>query len=162
VLNQSPWKVALVLLVCLAGLIFSFPNLFPRTTVDQWPGFLPKGQINLGLDLQGGAYLLLEVDANAVVKDRMDELTNEVRVALRGAGVGYQNLGVAGDAVAFRLTDPAQRDAALEAVRPLNVVAGGGGSGLSMFAPGTLTGGMELDIEEPGDGRIVLRLSEAG
>ncbi|HEX2529187.1 MAG TPA: protein translocase subunit SecD [Geminicoccus sp.] len=160
-LNQSPWKVTLVLLVCLAGLIFSFPNLFSRATVDQWPGFLPKGQINLGLDLQGGAYLLLEVDSNAVIKDRMDELTNEVRVALRGAGVGYQGLGVVGDAVAFRLTDPGQREAALEAIRPLNV-ASGTGAGLSMFAPGTLSGGMELATEEPGDGRIVLRLSEAG
>lgn len=112
-LNQSPWKVTLVLLVCLAGLIFAFPNLFSRDTVEQWPGFLPKSQINLGLDLQGGAYLLLEVDSEAVVQERMEELTNEVRVALRGAGIGYQGLGVVRDAVTFRLTDPSQRDAAM-------------------------------------------------
>jgi preprotein translocase subunit SecD len=160
VLNQSPWKVTLVLLVCLAGLIFSFPNLFSRTTVEQWPSFLPKSQINLGLDLQGGAYLLLEVDSSAVIRERLEELTNDVRVALRGAGVGYQNLGVTGNGVGFRLTDPGQRDAALAALNPLNGPTGGG-SGLSMFGPGTL-GGMELDIQEPGDGRITLALTESG
>ncbi|WP_027134704.1 protein translocase subunit SecD [Geminicoccus roseus] len=159
-LNQSPWKVTLVLLVCLAGLIFAFPNLFSRDTVEQWPGFLPKSQINLGLDLQGGAYLLLEVDSEAVVQERMEELTNEVRVALRGAGIGYQGLGVVRDAVTFRLTDPSQRDAAMEALAPLNGPAGSGTSG-SMFAPGTL-GGMELDIQGQPDGRISLALSEAG
>ncbi len=159
-LNQSPWKVTLVLLVCLAGLIFSFPNLFSRSTVEQWPSFLPRSQINLGLDLQGGAYLLLEVDSSAVVRERLEELTNDVRVALRGAGVGYQNLGVTGNGVSFRLTDPGQRDAALAALNPLNGPTGGG-SGLSMFGPGTL-GGMELDIQEPGDGRITLALTESG
>jgi len=160
VLNQSPWKVTLVLLVCLAGLIFSFPNLFSRDTVDGWPGFMPKNQINLGLDLQGGAYLLLEVDSKAVVRERLEELTNEVRVALRGAGVGYQGLGTTGNAVTLTLTDPGQRDAAMAALTPLNV-ATTSGSGMSMFAPGTL-GGMELDIREPGEGRITLALSEAG
>ncbi|HWL68111.1 MAG TPA: protein translocase subunit SecD [Geminicoccus sp.] len=159
-LNQSPWKVTLVLLVCLAGLIFSFPNLFSRDTVDGWPGFMPKNQINLGLDLQGGAYLLLEVDSKAVVRERLEELTNEVRVALRGAGVGYQGLGTTGNAVTLTLTDPGQRDAAMAALTPLNV-ATTSGSGMSMFAPGTL-GGMELDIREPGEGRITLALSEAG
>ena len=159
-LNQSPWKVTLVLLVCLAGLIFSFPNLFGRHTVENWPSFLPKSQINLGLDLQGGAYLLLEVDSSAVVKERLDELTNEVRVALRGAGVGYQALGVSGNTVTFRLTDPNQRDAALAAVSPLNSTTSSGSAG-SMFAPGTL-GGMELVVQEPGDDRISLALTEGG
>ncbi|WP_191059877.1 protein translocase subunit SecD [Geminicoccus harenae] len=159
-LNQSPWKVTLVLLVCLAGLIFSFPNLFSRDTVDGWPGFMPKNQINLGLDLQGGAYLLLEVDSQAVVRERLEELTNEVRVALRGAGIGYQGLGTTGNAVTLTLTDPSQRDAAMAALTPLNV-ATTSGSGMSMFAPGTL-GGMELDIREPAEGRITLALSEAG
>ena len=121
-----------------------------------------QGADQPGLDLQGGAYLLLEVDANAVLKDRLEELTNETRVALRGAGVGYQGLGVAGDAVAFQLTDPSQRQAALNAIQPLNGATSHGGAGMSMFAPGTLGGGMELNIEEPAEGRIVMAMSEAG
>ena len=159
-LNQPPWKVTLVLLVCLAGLVFSFPNLFSRETVAGWPGFLPKTQVNLGLDLQGGAYLLLEVDSTAVVKERLEELTNEVRIALRGASVGYQALGATGNAVTFRLTDPAQRNAALAAIGPLNSATGSASAG-SLFAPGTL-GGQELDVQEQGDGRIAVALSESG
>lgn len=159
-LNQSPWKVALILLVCLAGVILSLPSLFSHETVQRWPAFMPRNQISLGLDLQGGAYLLLEVDSNAVIHERMEGLTNDVRVALRGAGIGYQGLGVAGNAVTFRLTDPSQRDAATAALQPLNVAAGGG-TGLSMFGAGAL-GGLELAIDSSSDGQFNVALSEAG
>ena len=48
----QPWKIWTAVVVLLAALVVSIPNLFNRDTVAAWPDFLPKGQINLGLDLQ--------------------------------------------------------------------------------------------------------------
>lgn len=121
-LNFPPWKIAAILGVCLLGLIVCVPNLFSRETVDSWPSFLPRQQINLGLDLQGGSHLLLEVDSAAVVRDRMESMVDEVRAALRGDGdtIGYRNLGVQGDHVVFDLREPADRDRVLTALAVLN------------------------------------------
>ena len=67
-LRFSSWKVALVLGICLLGLVYSLPNLFPRAQMERMPDWLPHEQINLGLDLQGGSHLLLEVQLGAVIR----------------------------------------------------------------------------------------------
>ncbi len=111
---------AIVVIVCLLGVLLSLPNLFSRETVASWPDWLPQGQINLGLDLQGGSHLLLEVDVEEVIQDRLQTLVGEVRVALRTARVQYRGLGVRGDVVSFQLVDPEQRAAALEVLDGIN------------------------------------------
>jgi len=103
-LQFQPWKIALVALICAAGVLFALPNLFSR---DNAPGWLPGSQVNLGLDLQGGSHLLLEVDFNALLRERLQALVDETRIALREERIGYSGLGTKGDAVGFRLIDPA-------------------------------------------------------
>ncbi len=61
-------------------------------------------QINLGLDLQGGSHLLLEVELDAVIDERLQDLVDEVRRRLRRERIGYRGLG-------------ARRDGALHAHR---------------------------------------------
>ena len=56
-LHFPQWKVILVFGVVLAGIIFALPNLFPRATMETMPSWIPHHQVNLGLDLQGGAHL---------------------------------------------------------------------------------------------------------
>ena len=60
------WQVILILVVLFAGLLFAVPNLLKRETADGLPGWIPSSQINLGLDLQGGSYLLIEADIDDV------------------------------------------------------------------------------------------------
>ncbi len=106
-----PWKLALVLIVSLLGFLYAGPNLLPSEQVEQWrqqdlPGWLPTKQVNLGLDLRGGAYVLLGVDVDVVINERLDNLVSSVRRELRGARARYTGLGVEGDAAAFTLRDP--------------------------------------------------------
>ena len=82
--------MALVLGICLLGLVYTLPNLFPREQMERMPRWLPHQQINLGLDLQGGSHLLLEVDLSAMVKERLDDLVDEVRSTLRPERIGYR------------------------------------------------------------------------
>ena len=57
------------------------------------PEFLPSSTLNLGLDLQGGSHLLLSVDTDSVQRERLEDLTSDVRLALRGERIGYTGLG---------------------------------------------------------------------
>ena len=100
------WKIVAILAVILAGFAAMLPNFFPAATVAEWPSFLPKRQIVLGLDLQGGAYLLYEVDRKDYEQKRLRTLVGEIRDTLRREPrIGYTGLGVQGDAVQVRIRD---------------------------------------------------------
>ena len=107
-------KQAMVIGVCLLGVLFSLPNLMPDPV-----GWLPWRSVHLGLDLRGGSYLLMEVDMATVLRERLETLADSARQALIKAGIGYQNLAAqpAQNRVVLRLRDPAQHDAALAALR---------------------------------------------
>ncbi len=113
------WQVILILVVVLAGLILASPNLLQRETAEGLPGWVPSNQINLGLDLQGGSYLLLEADIDAVIREQVENLVNGLRAGLRRAKIGYTGLGVSGDAAVFSLRDATRRDEARQIVRDL-------------------------------------------
>ncbi len=100
-LALSRWKVGLVLASLLFGLLFSLPNLVPAGTLPHW---LPGQRLNLGLDLQGGSYLLLEVDTGALKKERLTNLTEDIRTKLRGEQIAFTGLAVTGDSVSVRIT----------------------------------------------------------
>ena len=61
-LKGLSWRSAVVVAVCLFAVLSLLPNFLPQSVRDGLPGLLPKPAITLGLDLQGGSYLLLEVD----------------------------------------------------------------------------------------------------
>ncbi|MCB1501693.1 MAG: protein translocase subunit SecD [Bauldia sp.] len=114
------WKIVLILLVVLAGLVAIVPNFFSKETVDGWPDWLPRKQLTLGLDLQGGAYLLYEVDRTDYVEKRLRTLLSDVRKAmLEAPRVGYTGLAIQGDGVQLRVRDPAQIDIARERLQNL-------------------------------------------
>jgi preprotein translocase subunit SecD/SecD/SecF fusion protein len=76
--------------LCALGILLSLPNLAPRPA---WaPSFVPWNQVHLGLDLRGGSYLLLQIDFSAVEKQDLASLVDQVRQAMRTAGLGYTGL----------------------------------------------------------------------
>ena len=146
------WKVYTIIGVCLAGLIFTLPNLFSRELMNGLPAWLPHRQIHLGLDLRGGSYLLLEVDMPAVVKERLGSLQDGVRSQFRTANIGYVNLTSDDKSVTFSLRDPKDREEALKDLKTLSTSVGG---------VGTSGGVNELQIEIGADGNGVITLAEA-
>jgi protein-export membrane protein SecD len=144
-LRFPTWKVVLILGTCVLGLVLSLPNLFSREQLQRLPDWLPREQINLGLDLQGGSHLLLEVDLQAVVEERLATLVDDIRGLLRPARIGYRGLGVRGDAVTLTLTDPATAGQVVEMLDDLN--------------PNPLA--REIQVVEGSGGRIDVRLTDS-
>lgn len=118
-LHFSRVKVIAIVAVCLVGLLLALPNLFSRETVAAWPSFVPKRQIPLGLDLQGGAHLLLAMDSDALRKDWLDNLRSDARRQLRDAKIYPSAVGVSGGAVQIRLEKPGDVDPAMRELRKL-------------------------------------------
>ena len=70
----------------LLALLFSAPNLFSvngESFLAKMPSWLPHKTVNLGLDLQRGSHILLQVDLASVIKQRSDDLVSSLRPALR-------------------------------------------------------------------------------
>jgi len=86
------WKIALVVLVCLAGIVFALPNALGLDEDDLPDWWQP---VTLGLDLQGGSHLLLEVGTEEVVAEQLTGLVEAARAELREARIRYRDLGVA-------------------------------------------------------------------
>jgi preprotein translocase subunit SecD len=114
------WKIITIIVACLLGFVYAAPNVLPRSVTDRLeglPSWLPGRTISLGLDLQGGSHLLLQVESRAVVQERLNGLLDEMRTRLRTANIGYLDLRVEGNGVVFTVREAAQIARAQEAAR---------------------------------------------
>jgi preprotein translocase subunit SecD len=128
------WKAALIVLICVLGIAYSAPNFWrSATAIDESdiPGWLPHKTVSLGLDLQGGVHLLLQVDIAAGVRSRAAAFEDTVRTSLRGTGIRRTPPERGGAAVKFRTLDPtnAERAAALIAENDPSAVVTVGDAG---------------------------------
>jgi len=119
----AKWKIAVVLAICILGLVFAAPNFLSQEQAEALPTWLPHKQISLGLDLQGGSHLLLEVEVAAVVRERLEALVDSVRSELRKARIRYRGLGAEGQSVTVTIIEPDRHDEARALLRPLDTEA---------------------------------------
>src|SRR4051794_419876 len=101
----SRWKATAILLTAFIICALAVPNFIDPQTVKQWPAWAQRHLV-LGLDLQGGSHILLEVDTADVNKQRLDSLRDEARKVLRDARVNWANPPVVrGNSVEVRLRE---------------------------------------------------------
>lgn len=110
-LQFSLWKKCLVVAVAALAVLYALPNLM-RDDTRTAPSWLPGKAINLGLDLQGGSHLLLRVDINAVERERLDDLAENVRRDLRESRIKFSGLRATQDSVTLQIRDTTKLDAA--------------------------------------------------
>jgi len=82
-LQFSRWQTIFTLGLVFIGLLFALPNVLTESQRTKIPSFLPSSTINLGLDLRGGSYLLLRVDTDYVIGNRLDALSDDLRRRFR-------------------------------------------------------------------------------
>ncbi|HSZ75497.1 MAG TPA: hypothetical protein VK779_11805, partial [Rhizomicrobium sp.] len=151
-LQISTWVRAFVVAILIGGILVALPNALPDNLRAKIPSWLPSATTSLGLDLQGGSYLLLEVELDQVQKDQLESLLADIRIGLRHAHIGYTDLAAKDDTVSVRIRDASQFDAAKKILDDLNPVVGG-----SVLVIGT----HEYDVSTSNDGSIVMHLTDA-
>ena len=82
-LDFPRWKVWSIVLLLLAGIAFAVPSLVPEAMIARVVNPDKLARINLGLDLSGGSYILLEGDTRDVARSRLTQMEETVRTELR-------------------------------------------------------------------------------
>jgi len=113
-LDYPLWKKLLVLAICAWAVLYTAVNF---QAPDK--GFISQ-RINLGLDLKGGSYLMLELGTDSYLKEQLQNMLEEVRIALRKEHLGYQNLRVEGEAISLKLREADDEDKIVSALRSLS------------------------------------------
>ncbi|MBF0162369.1 MAG: protein translocase subunit SecD [Magnetococcales bacterium] len=105
-MRQVPlWKPGIILITLLVSLLYVFPSLYGGTP-PWWPKWLPNRVVAQGLDLQGGLYLLLNVETDKAVEQTAENLVDEVRSTLRKEHLRYQSVEREGlDTVVVQLVE---------------------------------------------------------
>jgi preprotein translocase subunit SecD len=152
-LHFSRWKQAAILLTCLLGLLMVLPNFLSQQTLNNWPSWLPRKQLTLGLDLQGGAHLLYALEVEDVRKDWLDALREDARERLGEAKLPVAAIGIAGNAVEVRLANAEDGDAAFKALRQVIQPIGNPLLGAS---------GTDVDVQRGEGGTFTIAPTEAG
>ncbi|MEZ5842135.1 MAG: protein translocase subunit SecD [Hyphomicrobiaceae bacterium] len=151
-LHFPRWKLIAIVAACLAALVTALPNAFTKEQVASWPSWMPKRQVPLGLDLRGGAHLLLSMDVDELKKDMVDTLRGDVRQKLRESRIGVVGTGLAGGGVQVRIAKPEDMEKALAALRtlsqPLSIVVG--------------SESQTLNVQQVGNESIRLSITEGG
>ena len=97
--NYPLWKSLIVFLVISSGIIFSIPSILYQEDTENW--FL-ENKINLGLDLQGGSYLLLEVQSDVLFKEELENISDSIRLISRNFQINLKNINIQDDQISFR------------------------------------------------------------
>lgn len=164
-LRYSRGKIAAILLLAFAGFYFAAPSLMsPETRASiraNAPGFIPGWMIPsqaivLGLDLQGGSHVLLEVDSSAVIKTQINTLRDDMRRVLREEKVALAGgLAVLPRGVSVRIVDDSERKRVMPKLReivnpgPAMSILSGASQPLFVF-------------DEQPDGLVSITLTEQG
>ncbi|MEM6489537.1 MAG: protein translocase subunit SecD, partial [Pseudomonadota bacterium] len=155
-LEYPLWKRLCVVVTILVGLAFAAPNLFSEQARQSIPSWLPSAGVNLGLDLRGGAHVLLESQVEEVFEKRISDLRQQVRRALLDADVRrFSRLSRGADFVSVTVTNAEDMETARAALAALSEPVGMGlASGL-----GFETGARTFDIAVDGQ-TITLTMTE--
>ena len=156
-LRIATWRVVAILALIGCAALLLVPSFLSEGALagleSRLPSFLPVRPIVLGLDLQGGAHMLMEVDSASVTKAQVEALRDDVRGKLRegkisiSGGIAMQPRGVV-----VRISDPAERQRALGLLQTLNATVGGAFTGAT---------GHSLDVADTVDGAIRVSLTDA-
>jgi len=148
----SKFKSISILLICLLGVIFAFPNALSQTTLNSLPKIIPHKQINLGLDLRGGSHLLVEVQSSVRASERMDDLYDEIRIELRRNKILLSDISQSNNQLKITLSDDGFKGDLLDIIESLSQNVRG------QLGTGQLVD--ELNIVEQIDGSILVSMTE--
>lgn len=149
-LDFPRWKIWAIILTLLVGCLYAVPSFLPESVTAQLPKPL-QARVNLGLDLSGGSYILLEAETADVAKQRVVNMEDQIRTELRrgDARIAIGDMSTRNNQLSFMVRDPSQVDAVVERIRPLTQGAG-------------MSGQRDFNVEVRDGNTIVVTPTDAG
>ncbi len=98
-LNFSKINIISIYLIFLTVSMFSFLNLQNNESI-----YINK-KVNLGLDLQGGSYLLLEINSDSLVEEKIQSKVITIKKLLKENKLNYSNFKITNKSLIFKLDD---------------------------------------------------------
>ena len=102
--NYPLWKIFLVFILVSLGVIFAIPSILYQEDTGNW--YLDN-RLNLGLDLQGGSYLLLEVQTDVLIQEEFENFSDTIRMIARENRIKINNIDQIDEELKIRF-DPAE------------------------------------------------------
>ena len=157
-LRFATWKIVSILGMTVIALLLIIPSLLPPDAraglVNHLPSWVPVRTIVLGLDLQGGSHVLLEVDSNEVLKTEVQNLRDDARRLLREEKIPISGgIGLLTRGIQLHIPDPAERDKILPKLQQLATPIG------NPLLRGPTS--QALDIKDMGNGTIQVLVTDA-
>ena len=101
----SRYSSVLLLLIIFISVLYAIPNIIKNFNLKSFSSFLPGDQVNLGLDLKGGSYILLQAEMNTSVSEFLDKTLNSIRNDLRNKRIKYKSLTHRQNKISFVIRD---------------------------------------------------------
>lgn len=149
-LDFPRWKITSIVGFLAVLMLLAIPSFFPESMTAKWP--IPHPRVNLGLDLAGGSYLLLEGDIKDLKGSRLAAMRDSVQheMSQDGTRIAIGDISVRDGKLTFMVRDVGQVDAVRE--RLLKITGSGAG----------LSGQRQWDIAVTDSTRFVLTPTDAG
>ncbi|NOZ43552.1 MAG: protein translocase subunit SecD [Alphaproteobacteria bacterium] len=151
-LNYPRWKKILIISLSLLGILMAVPNLLTNAQLKDYPDFLPKGKVTLGLDLQGGVYLLMQADLSEVRKEKLESKRGDIRDALRRQKIILRSV-IRNNSIYINLRNKSQTAEAMKVIA---------GTVEKLGSSLTQRGVPDINYKVGTDGIIVVGLTEKG
>jgi len=122
------YRALLVVALLCASFVYLGPTLM-QPLPSWWPSFFPKEPIRLGLDLQGGIHLILQVEVDKAVENSVNSTMEDLKRELATAQIPTAKLERQGDTIHIQPQTPDKGSAISDLVKNKfpNLVYGDGG-----------------------------------
>lgn len=164
-LHLPRWKILAIVGSVVVAIILALPNVLPKEQ-QGWLQSLNLRPVTLGLDLQGGSNVLLEIDRQEM-RDRLArQMTSDIRSTLRDAKIGYQGINRFENGVRVRISKPEDMEKARAELRnltqPLDTGLFGTGNPVTLFEMTEQDQQVTFTFSELGlDGKIASAIAQS-
>lgn len=149
----SLFQTLCLVMVAIFGLVLAAPNIFPRSVLQTLPQWIPKNKMVLGLDLQGGSHLLIQIQQEGVLKERIEDISTAVRSKLFNQNQLFVSINAQDRGIIVQLSDPTQSDRARAALDEIDFSVPSG----PLNAPID-----EVSLTDLGNGRFDISFTQDG
>ena len=164
-LHFPRWKTLTILAAVLLAVVLALPNVL-SPDAQGWLKTYNLRPMTLGLDLQGGSNVLLEVDRTDLRERLVQQMTSDIRGTLREAKIGYSGINRTESGVRVTISKPEDLEKARtelqKLLQPLDTGIFGAGAPVTVFTLDQENQQFVFTFSEPGlDGRIASAIAQS-